>query len=177
MHHVARPAPIARFHRYQVCRISHRAIGSYGGASAHPMRQWCELPNEMTARSQNALPCFAGGPHNSLCVVCWLCSCNAVSGAIFLWVSGDVTRTNGCPSHKLGHRTSIQSCITDAPLARPTDPELKQWSNFRAPVRDEVGLVLQKRERFRGRCLTRTTMVFLLLQYQPKYKSYENQAS
>ena len=33
-----------------------------------------ELPNEMTARSQNALPCFAGGPHNSLCVVCWLCS-------------------------------------------------------------------------------------------------------
>ena len=34
----------------------------------------CELPYEMTARSKNSLPCFAGGPHNSLCVVCWLCS-------------------------------------------------------------------------------------------------------
>ena len=36
---------------------------------------------------------------------------------------------------------------TGAPgLGMKTDPELKQWSNFRAAVRGEVGVHQQKRE-------------------------------
>ena len=37
---------------------------------------------------------------------------------------------------------------------RMTDPELKQWSNFRAAVRGEVGVHQQKREWIWGPCVT-----------------------
>ena len=35
-----------------------------------------------------------------------------------------------------------------------TDPELKQWSNFRAAVRGEVGVHQQKKEWIWGPCVT-----------------------
>ena len=39
-------------------------------------------------------------------------------------------------------------------LVAMTDPELKQWSNFRAAVRGEVGVHQQKREWIWGPCVT-----------------------
>ena len=57
---------------------------------------------------------------------------------------------------------TIEVCGNTANAARchslivgiQTDPELKQWSNFRAAVRGEVGVHQQKREWLWGPCVT-----------------------
>ena len=100
-----RPTP-SRSMKYRIPAL--REFGEIGYVLYQPSKR----PNKLFDTRQRCY-CMFHGSYNPFTNI----HANAPQAHVVL------TGVSGCPSHKshkLGHRTSIQSFVTDAPLTRPT---------------------------------------------------------